>query len=119
LSFSAFSIDRYFSYRGVAGIIEGELDLSAQRANETALAVGDSSDFVWAIRLTRIKKDLFGSGFKHQSYVKGATYALEDEDDVKELLAQEGVNPEAVHVVNDQEGEDGEEVVFVLPGAEP
>ncbi|KAL6230693.1 hypothetical protein BDW75DRAFT_234187 [Aspergillus navahoensis] len=106
---------------GVAGIMEGELDLTVQKAEGAALAVGNSSDFVWAIRLTKISKDLLGPGFSIKTYVKGATYGLEDEKDVGEVLAQEGVNPECVHVMKnegDKGDEGGEETAFVLPEAE-
>lgn len=91
-----------------------------QKTDGAALAVGGSSDFVWAIRLTKISKDLFGHGFSIKSYVKGATYGLEDEEDVGVVLAQEGVDPECVHVMKNEgnEVEGGEETVFVLPKAE-
>lgn len=56
-----------------------------------------SSDFVWAIQVMRISKRFMSSGWSYEPYVKGATYAEEEEEDIEKMLAGEGVPFESIH----------------------
>ncbi|EED22531.1 conserved hypothetical protein [Talaromyces stipitatus ATCC 10500] len=55
------------------------------------------SDFVWAIQVMRISKRFMSSGWSFEPYVKGATYAVEEEEDIEKMLAGEGVPFESIH----------------------
>lgn len=51
------------------------------------------SDFVWAVRLTRIWKDATAKDWDFRTVSKGATFSLDDKtdwrDEIKQTLSQE------------------------------
>jgi len=92
-----------------AGIVDGGLDSSFKTADGSAASFKKSSDFVWAIQLAKISRHIF-SELSHETYVKGATYSTEEEDDVKTMLSKEGIDTVSIHITEDD--------VFVLPNVD-
>lgn len=58
------------------------------------------SDFVWAIRLAKISQGLLNRIWSHQTFGKGATFGLDDEQDqgkvIRDILKNEGFDDNIV-----------------------
>ncbi|KAF3923911.1 hypothetical protein AA313_de0200601 [Arthrobotrys entomopaga] len=97
-----------------AGIAEASLDGGFKRDKTTVANFNTSSDFIWAIRLTRLHKGAFRDLFDIETFSKGATYGKDDEIDVRKELQDEGMGE--LNVVKlPKEDPELEEDVFVLP----
>jgi hypothetical protein len=95
----------------------GEVGASVDIGNKKSVTVefGGVSDFVWALKLTKVSKNLFGKDWEMETVSKGATYSLGKEEEgkvrVEDVLEEEGsgVGKEAtVFKV-------GEDEIFVIP----
>ncbi|KAI9928445.1 hypothetical protein MW887_002490 [Aspergillus wentii] len=65
----------------MAGILNANADIGVGKTKDTTLSYEASSDFIWAIRLTKISKRLFSSQLGYKSHIKGATLAAGEEDE--------------------------------------
>ncbi|KAH6651850.1 hypothetical protein BKA67DRAFT_537701 [Truncatella angustata] len=62
------------------GNIGGRASASVYSRKEDSISYEKASDFVWAVRLTKLKKRPFIAGVKRETVVKGATLGMGDED---------------------------------------
>lgn len=92
----------------MAGLLDTNLKGAFSQSKDTSTSFDNASDFVWAIKVMAISKSVLSSEWKYETYVKGATYGVEDDEDVKEKLVEDGFLPELIY-------ETEEEDVFVLP----
>lgn len=65
----------------MAGILNANADIGVGKTKDTTLSYKASSDFIWAIRLTKISKRLFSSQLGYKSHIKGATLTAGEEDE--------------------------------------
>ena len=66
----------------------GELTTTAASQSGTSMSTGAESDFVWAVRVTKIWKGTLDRTWSFRTQSKGATFSLEDEERKKEEVAQ-------------------------------
>lgn len=83
--------------------------VSFSKSTEPSTLFGKAPDFIWAIQVTKVLKHMLSSGWNYETYIKGATYAVEDEEnEVKKSLVDEGFALKSIYMTE-------EEDVFVLP----
>jgi hypothetical protein len=78
--------------RNVADAVSGGVAANFASNNSTSMMAQKSSDFVWAVRLTKIWKDALGKDWEFRTISKGATFSDEKglwKDEVQQILAQE------------------------------
>ncbi|KAH8692295.1 hypothetical protein BGW36DRAFT_464809 [Talaromyces proteolyticus] len=88
----------------VASVVDGDVELLSNRSNSVASSFERSSDFIWSIRLTKLSKKFYSRDWDHESYTKGATYGLEDEqnkEDIKQFLSSQAIDSSQILEVGD------------------
>lgn len=67
----------------VSAMAVGEIGVSVDVGGEKGVGVEfkGASDFVWALRLTKISKGSFGKDWEMETFSKGATYSLGKEEE--------------------------------------
>jgi hypothetical protein len=75
--------------RNFLDIASGELATAAATQTERSISTGVESDFVWAVRATKIWKGGLDRTWSMRTQSKGATLSLGDEDIREEEIAQE------------------------------
>jgi len=77
------------------GVAELSLDASLTHETGTSSAAERRSDFVWAVRLAKIKKGILDGEWSHTTFAKGASFGIgEEEGDGENLvkaLEEEGL----------------------------
>lgn len=79
-------------------------------SDATSSSAQKTSDFVWAVRLTKIWKGAMDNDWNFRTVSKGATFAMNDEkpwrDDIERALSQESFNIGAFQTLDlpDEEG---------------
>ncbi|KAK6541515.1 hypothetical protein TWF694_007322 [Orbilia ellipsospora] len=99
-----------------AGIVDVGLDVGFKRDSTVTANFNTTSDFIWAIRLTRLHKGIFSELLEVATFSKGATYSKEDGVDVEKELADEGMGDLKVVQVPTADDDSGDGDIFVLPG---
>jgi len=74
--------------RNLLDAASGGITATAASASGTSMSTGGESDFVWAVRVTKIWKDTLDRTWSFKTQSKGATFSLEDEERRKEEVAQ-------------------------------
>ncbi|KAI3530065.1 hypothetical protein CSPX01_15074 [Colletotrichum filicis] len=104
---------------GVQGSLEADLsgladvgfNIENSLYNKISMSAEQVSDFVWAVRLTKIHKGLLDRTWGYETYSKGATYSLESESslaEMKEILRKEMVTDERIIASGD-----GDEILVI------
>lgn len=84
------------------------MGVGVNKTNGLVSSFKGSSDFIWSVQITKISKHFFSSDWNYETYVRGATYGLEDEkEDVEGFLSTQGVVPSQIIKSGDS--------IFVLP----
>ncbi|KAF2120731.1 hypothetical protein BDV96DRAFT_274295 [Lophiotrema nucula] len=76
---------------GGAGLVDAasaDVTATASSASGTSMSTGAESDFVWAVRVSKIWKGTLDRTWSFKTQSKGATFSLEDEERRKEEVAQ-------------------------------
>lgn len=106
------------AHAGVAavGVVDVDAGVDASVKDGVTAEFDGASDFVWAVKFTKISKANFGTGFEMQTLNSGATYNLGkgkegDEVRMEDVLAEEGVDiQQDVSLYMEEEDE-----VYVVP----
>jgi hypothetical protein len=87
-------------------------DVSASNETEVSSTVQKTTDFVWAVRLSKISKGLIDRQWSHETFSSGATFGLDDEADKGQQIIDtlQGEGLEGLEKVNVQMKDD----VFVI-----
>jgi hypothetical protein len=94
-----------------SGIAGGRAQIAFSDNKTTKMSFKKASDFVWALRLHRISKNLFASDITDETYIKGAAYGRKEAEEVENIrteeaiLEEKGLNPKTSRLVY-AEGED-------------
>lgn len=76
----------------VPEIIDTRLNTGYTRNQTESMSREGMSDFVWAVRLTKISKGIFDSRWSVETFSEGATFGTEQTlHSVEKLLSDEGV----------------------------
>ena len=93
-------------------LAEAGLDASISAETGISLTAQETTDFVWAVRLTKVSKGFIDRDWSYETFSKGATFGLDDESDqgqqIVRALQAEGL--EGLEKVNIKPSDD----VFVL-----
>jgi hypothetical protein len=77
----------------VANAASGGLSANLLDNKSTSMSSQKSSDFVWAVRLTKVWKGHASKNWEFRTTSKGATFAMDDgaswRDDIQEILSKE------------------------------
>lgn len=97
---------------GLTGVAEGKVNVGGSLTRNLSGTYHTASDFVWAVRLTRVSKSLLGSGIKVQPEIRGATFSSNPQElfvaeEVQRMLQDGGLDPpaEAGEIVASEENE--------------
>jgi len=92
----------------VATIADAGVGVGVSQTDGLVSSFKRSSDFIWSVQITKISENFFSSDLNYETYVRGATYGLEDEkEDVEEFLSTQGVVTSQIIKSGDS--------IFVLP----
>lgn len=98
------------------GGIEAAAEASVSSKDEEVRSYQRASDFVWAVRLTKVSKMPLHPGLKRETVVKGATFTLGEQDEVPikimEELAADGLDPGDVTSFGGDKG-----IIFFVPNS--
>ena len=68
--------------------VSGNLATTAASQSGTSMSTSAESDFVWAVRVSKVWKRTLDRTWSFRTQAKGATFSLEDEERKKEDAAQ-------------------------------
>jgi len=87
-------------------------DVRASNETEVSSTAQKTTDFVWAVRLSKISKGLIDRQWSHETFSSGATFGLDDEADKGQQIIDtlQGEGLEGLEKVNVQMKDD----VFVI-----
>ncbi len=86
--------------------VEGDVEVDL--TDEISMSFHKSSDFIWAIQITKIWKPVFSSNWIRKTYVKGALFGVNDEEEqLENILSEENVEEVSILLEGDE--------VFVVP----
>ena len=74
--------------RNVVDAVSGRLAGNFANNNSTSMSAKKSSDFVWAVRLTKVWKDAMKKDWDFKTVSKGATFSADDKKDWKDEIQQ-------------------------------
>ena len=82
------------------GVATAEVDVKDWDKKGLETSGKNVTDFVWAIRLSKVSKSLFRSDLSQRIFTKGTTFEQDSNKvDVKAVLAEEGLDGEDVHTM--------------------
>jgi hypothetical protein len=92
----------------VPGVVDDGVHVDVKWSNGDGISFERATDFVWAVRLTKISKGVLSEGWTKETFVKGATFNLPEEmpgdmvAKAQDVLGEEGVGDAQIY----QDGED-------------
>ncbi|EPS41847.1 hypothetical protein H072_4230 [Dactylellina haptotyla CBS 200.50] len=98
----------------VAGIVDAGLDHSFKTDGATASSYKGSSDYIWAVRLTKLHRGVFSELINIQTYNIGALYSNET-DSLEIVLEDDGFGKRPVFQVGNSEDDGDDGNIFVMP----
>ncbi|KAF3925334.1 hypothetical protein ABW20_dc0108987 [Dactylellina cionopaga] len=96
----------------VAGAVDVGVDLGFKKDDATTSSFKSSSDYIWAVRLTKLHRGILSDLVDVKTFVKGATYSADGEGIDKEL-EDDGFGHPPVFQLKGQDSNVGE--LFVMP----
>jgi hypothetical protein len=96
----------------VSDVAKVRFEASISREDRFSISAGKTTDFVWAVRLTKISKGILDKKWSYRVLTKGATFGVKEDqaqkEHVQQVLSEEGLsNVETI-------GSDDGDSVFVL-----
>ncbi|KXH67323.1 hypothetical protein CSAL01_13264 [Colletotrichum salicis] len=84
---------------GLYGLADAGAGIENSSEDKISMSGDTVSDFVWAVRLAKIRKGLLDKTWDYETHSKGATYSLDSGDrlaEMKEILHNEGIADERI-----------------------
>ncbi|KXH42601.1 hypothetical protein CSIM01_09563 [Colletotrichum simmondsii] len=98
----------------VSQLATAEATIQSSSSNGSSIAGEHVTDFVWAVRLTEIKKSLWGSSVQQSIVTKGATFGVDSGNvDVKKVMAE--VGDHSLEVVEYEIPDTEESLILFIP----
>lgn len=81
-----FKSRRLIERSGVSGVAEANLEGGILNNTSTSATATHENDLIWAVRLCKVTKGLLDKIWTHKTFSKGATFGMEDGEDLLESV---------------------------------